>query len=138
MATYQETTNSDETISKTDQFRVLVVDDDREIAESIRFTLDAEGYAVSVASDGNQCLAYIEAQELDLVILDMMMPRRSGFLVLERLRQYSDSLVPVIVITGNEGTRHRQYAQMLGVSDYIQKPFTMERLLDSVSNLLEK
>ena len=67
----------------------------------------------------------------------MMMPRRSGFLVLERLRQNDLEPVPVIMITGNEGNRHQQYAEMLGVNDYIHKPFTMDRLLDSVNNLLE-
>jgi DNA-binding response OmpR family regulator len=66
----------------------------------------------------------------------MMMPRRSGFLVLERLRQTTDNPVPVIMITANEGARHREYAEMLGVSDYIAKPFTMDRLLNSVSKLL--
>jgi DNA-binding response OmpR family regulator len=66
----------------------------------------------------------------------MMMPRRSGFLVLERLRQTTDIPVPVIMITANEGSRHREYAEMLGVNDYIEKPFTMDRLLNSVSNLL--
>ena len=125
------------TPTQTDRFHVLIVDDDREIAETLRCALSAEGYFVSVANDGNQGVAFAEAKNPDLVILDMMMPRRSGFLVLERLRQYSDDPIPVIMITGNEGLRHREYAEMLGVSDYINKPFTMDRLLNSVTNLLE-
>ncbi len=120
-----------------DTKHVLIVDDDYEIVESLRTILLAEGFLVSVATDGNQGIAYAEAKSPDLVILDMMMPRRSGFLVLERLRQYSDSPVPVIMITGNEGARHREYAEMLGVNDYINKPFTMDRLLNSVNELLE-
>jgi len=64
------------------------------------------------------------------------MPRRSGFLVLERLRQNDSVPIPVIMITGNEGARHREYAEMLGVNDYINKPFTMDRLLNSISDLL--
>jgi len=115
---------------------VLVVDDDQEIAESLRVALAREGYQVSVASDGNQGLAYMVAKNPDLIILDMMMPRRSGFLVLERLRQVSETPAPVIMITGNEGARHQEYAEMLGVNDYIHKPFTMDRLLKSVDNLL--
>jgi len=115
---------------------VLVVDDDREIAETLRYALTEVGYEVSVASDGNQGLAYVEAKNPDLIILDMMMPRRSGFLVLERLRQVSEAPAPVIMITGNEGSRHQEYAEMLGVNDYIHKPFTMDRLLKSVDNLL--
>ena len=120
----------------SDKHHVLVVDDDREIAETLRFALAEEGYEVSVAIDGNQGLAYVEATYPDLIILDMMMPRRSGFLVLERLRQVSEAPAPVIMITGNEGTRHQEYAEMLGVNDYIHKPFTIERLLKSVDNLL--
>ncbi len=115
---------------------VLVVDDDREIAETLRFALTEVGYEVSVAIDGNQGLAYVEAKNPDLIILDMMMPRRSGFLVLERLRQLSEIPAPVIMITGNEGTRHQEYAEMLGVDDYIHKPFAIDRLLKSVDNLL--
>ncbi len=115
---------------------VLVVDDDAEIAESIKFALKAKGMKVSIARDGNQGVAFAETHSPDLVILDMMMPKRSGFLVLERLRQTSDSPVPVIMITGNEGQRHQEYAELLGVSDYIHKPFTMDRLLDSVQNLI--
>ena len=115
---------------------VLVVDDDREIAESLRHALAEVGYEVSIAADGNQGLAYVEAKNPDLIILDMMMPRRSGFLVLERMRQVNQTPAPVIMITGNEGTRHQKYAEMLGVNDYIHKPFTMDRLLKSVDNLL--
>ena len=117
---------------------VLVVDDDREITETLERALAAEGFSVSVAFDGNQGVAFAETKSPDLVILDMMMPRRSGFLVLERLIQSQDEPIPVIMITGNEGSRHQEYAEMLGVSDYIHKPFTMDRLLTSVHKLLGK
>ena len=116
---------------------ILVVDDDYEIAESIKYALVDAGYEVSLARDGNEGVAYAEARNPDLMILDMMMPKRSGLLVLERLRQHSDSDVPVIVITGNDGNRHREYARLLGVGDYLHKPFTMDTLLDSISRLLE-
>ncbi len=122
--------------SRTNPYHILIVDDDYDVIETIRTALTAEGFTVSVATDGNQGVAYAETEAPDLLILDIMMPRRSGFLVLERLRQYSDTSVPVIMITGNEGSRHRVYAEMLGASDYIQKPFTMDRLISSVSNLL--
>jgi DNA-binding response OmpR family regulator len=131
------TTKGPKTTSKSDSYHVLIVDDDYEVVETIRSALTAEGFNVSVAIDGNQGVAYAEAKTPDLLILDIMMPRRSGFLVLERLRQYSEHPIPVIMITGNEGSRHREYAEMLGVSDYIHKPFTMDRLISSVSNLLD-
>lgn len=117
--------------------RILIVDDDPEIVESMRVALESLGYEVLVARDGNQGLAVADAEDPDLVILDMMMPKRSGFLVLERLRQTRKVPVRVIMVTANEGSRHKAYAEMLGVDDYIRKPFAMDRLLDSVRRLLE-
>ena len=116
--------------------RILLVDDDREIIESIRVALEAMGYEILVANDGNQGLAMAEREDPDLVILGMMMPKRSGFLVLEKLRRTRRVPVRVIMITANEGNRHKAYAEMLGVDDYIRKPFAMDRLLGSVNRLL--
>lgn len=116
--------------------RILLVDDDFEIIESMRLALEANGYQVLVARDGNQGLAMAEREDPDLVILDMMMPKRSGFLVLERLRRTRKVPMRVIMVTANEGSRHKAYAEMLGVDDYIRKPFAMDRLLDSVNRLL--
>ena len=116
--------------------RVLIVDDDADIIDSIRFALKPKGYEVLVARDGNQGLAMAEKEEPDLVILDMMMPKRSGFLVLEQLRQTSTNPMRFIMITANEGNRHKQYAETLGVDDYIRKPFPMDRLLESIDRLL--
>ncbi|MEC7353718.1 MAG: response regulator [Planctomycetota bacterium] len=116
--------------------RVLIVDDDPDIIESIRFALKSKDVDVLIARDGNQGLAMAEKEEPDLVILDMMMPKRSGFLVLEQLRQTSLRPMRFIMITANEGNRHKQYAETLGVDDYIQKPFPMDRLLGSVERLL--
>jgi len=116
--------------------KVLVVDDDPEVAQSLRFALRSEGYQVLVARDGNQGLALAETEQPDLAILDLMMPKRSGFLVLEKLRENETTPPRVIVITANEGERHQEYAELLGVDQYIRKPFPMERLLDCVRRLL--
>jgi DNA-binding response OmpR family regulator len=116
--------------------RILLVDDDPEIIDSMRTVLESRGYQILVARDGNQGLAMAEGDGPDLVVLDMMMPKRSGFLVLEKLRRSSPNPVRVIMITANEGSRHKAYAEMLGVDDYIRKPFAMDRLLDSVDRLL--
>jgi DNA-binding response OmpR family regulator len=116
--------------------RVLLVDDDREIVESMRYALEANGYEILVARDGNQGLAMAERDNPDLVILDMMMPKRSGFLVLEKLRRSRPIPLRIVMITANEGNRHKAYAEMLGVDDYIRKPFAMDRLLDTVERLL--
>jgi DNA-binding response OmpR family regulator len=116
--------------------RILLVDDDTEIIEAMRYALETKGYHVLVARDGNQGLAMAEREDPDLVILDMMMPKRSGFLVLEKLRRTRPIPMRIIMITANEGSRHKAYAEMLGVDDYIRKPFPMDRLIDSVQKLL--
>jgi DNA-binding response OmpR family regulator len=116
--------------------RILLVDDDPEIVESMRAVLESRGYQILVARDGNQGLVLAEGEEPDLVVLDMMMPKRSGFLVLEKLRRSRPNPMRVIMITANEGSRHKAYAEMLGVDDYIRKPFAMDRLLESVDRLL--
>jgi DNA-binding response OmpR family regulator len=77
-----------------------------------------------------------ERENPDLVILDMMMPKRSGFLVLEKLRRSRPVPIRIVMITANEGNRHKAYAEMLGVDDYIRKPFAMDRLIDTVERLL--
>ena len=115
---------------------ILVVDDDIEIGKSVRYALESKGYRVLNATDGNQGLALAETEDPDLIILDMMMPKRSGFLVLEKLRRSRPVPTRIIMITTNEGNRHKEYAEMLGVDDYIRKPFQMNRLLESVERLL--
>jgi len=124
--------------SNTTNKRVLIVDDDTEIVDTVRFALESKGYTVLVARDGNQGIALYERDTPDLVILDMMMPKRSGFLVLEKLKKEYEQTAKVIMITANEGSRHKAYAEMLGVNDYIRKPFAMDRLLESVEKLLSQ
>lgn len=126
------TTSSEETQPK----RILLVDDDTEIVETLKYALESRGYQILIARDGNQGLAMVERENPDLVILDMMMPKRSGFLVLEKLRRTHPIPVRVIMITANEGSRHKVYAEMLGVDDYIRKPFAIDRLVESVERLL--
>lgn len=130
-----EATETSETGSSSHK-TVLLVDDDIEIVEAVRYALEGAGHNVVVARDGNQGLALAERENPDLIVLDMMMPKRSGFLVLEKLRRLRADPLPVIMITGNEGSRHKAYAELLGVSDYIRKPFPMERLISSVDKLI--
>ncbi len=118
--------------------RILLVDDDPEIVESMRTVLEAKGYEVMVARDGNSGLAMAEREMPDLLILDMMMPKKSGFLVLERLKgkDAKTKNIPTIMITANEGGRHRAYAEMLGVNEYIRKPFAIDKLVGAVDRLM--
>ena len=115
---------------------ILLVDDDNEIIETMRTVFDGRGYRVLVARDGNAGLTVAERENPDLVILDMMMPKKSGFLVLEKLKGRPGGLIPTIMITGNEGSRHRAYAEMLGVRDYIRKPFAMEKLVRAIERVI--
>ncbi|WZO96587.1 response regulator [Isosphaeraceae bacterium EP7] len=115
---------------------ILLVDDDGEIIEAMRTVLEGKGFRILVARDGNAGLAVAERESPDLIILDMMMPKKSGFLVLEKLKSRPGGLIPTIMITGNEGSRHRAYAEMLGVRDYLRKPFAMEKLIRSVEKVL--
>jgi DNA-binding response OmpR family regulator len=118
------------------QRTILLVDDDHEIVESMRAVLENKGYRILVARDGNSGLMVAERENPDLIVLDMMMPKKSGFLVLEKLKSRPGGLIPTIMITGNEGSRHRAYAEMLGVRDYIRKPFAMEKLVRSIDRVL--
>jgi DNA-binding response OmpR family regulator len=114
---------------------VLLVDDDQEIVTALRTVLEQRGYRVLAAADGNRGLAAAERDQPDLVVVDMMMPRQSGLVVLEKLKGRGPTGPPVIMITAHEGGRHRAYAERLGVDDYLCKPFGVEQLLASVERL---
>ena len=118
-----------------DQKTILVVDDDRELVEGLRAVLERQGYKVIQAHDGHQGKQAIYNQKPDLVILDMMMPRMGGYPVLEHFRGKADA-PPIIMITANEGSRHKAYAEYLGVVAYIRKPFATEKLLEAVNRAL--
>ena len=118
-----------------EQKLILIVDDDRELVEGVRAVLERQGYKVIQAHDGHQGKQAIYNQQPDLVILDMMMPRMGGYPLLEHFRDKADA-PPIIMITANEGSRHKAYAEWLGVIDYIRKPFAMEKLVDTVTRAL--
>src|SRR5207302_7013015 len=111
---------------------ILVVDDDQELSDGLRAVLERQGYRVIQARDGQQGKQQIYQHRPDLVILDMMMPRIGGYPVLEHFKGKTDA-PPIIMITANEGSRHKAYAEYLGVIEYIRKPFAMEKLLDAVA-----
>ena len=110
---------------------ILVVDDDTELSDGLRAVLEKQGHRVIQARDGQQGKQLVYQHHPDLVILDMMMPRMGGYPVLEHFKGKTDA-PPIIMITANEGSRHKAYAEYLGVVDYIRKPFAMERLLEAV------
>lgn len=116
--------------------KILLIEDDREITSTLVSVLEASGYRVSTAPNGIEGQRMIQSDRPDLIITDMMMPRMGGFPVLEYLKTLEDPPA-VIMITANEGGRHKAYAEMLGVVDYLRKPFAMDVLLESVRRVLE-
>jgi len=115
--------------------KILLVDDDAEVLLAMKTVLETKGYTVVTASDGNAGLAMAEQENPDLVVVDMMMPKKSGFLVLEKLKSGGVTCPKVMMVTANEGGRHRAYAEMLGVDDYLRKPFALDKFLEHIANL---
>lgn len=126
---------------KLDGVSILIVDDDKDVRESFEMALQAEGATTQTVEDGNAavaaCQGGADADCPDIVLLDMMLPKRSGFLVLERIKGYEDSPL-VIMVTANEGRRHQAYAESLGVDAYLLKPVPVTHLIDTCVKLLEQ
>ena len=117
--------------------RVLIVDDDRDVLESMTAAFQAEGAETLGAGDGNTAVQICQEEAPDVVILDMMLPGRSGFLALEKIKGNEDSPL-VVMVTANEGKRHQAYAESLGVDAYLLKPVPLERLIATVDELIQK
>jgi DNA-binding response OmpR family regulator len=118
--------------------KVLLVDDDSDILSSMQAAFEPTGAVVETASNGNKAVEIAERTQPDLVILDMMLPGRSGFLVLEKIkaRKPRNAKPFVIMVTGNQGGRHKMYAESLGVSEYFNKPVKLDKLIASAEKLL--
>ncbi|MAE67188.1 MAG: two-component system response regulator [Phycisphaeraceae bacterium] len=117
--------------------RILVVDDDQEVLASIDQALRAEGAETQKCGDGNTAVRICENDQPELVVLDMMLPKRSGFLVLERIKRLSPPPV-VFMVTANEGKRHQEYAENLGVDAYMLKPVRLEHLITMAEEKLRE
>lgn len=114
---------------------ILLIEDDRDISTAVQAALRAAGYEVRAAPNGQEGKKLLAERLPDLVVTDMMMPRMGGFPILEHLKEMEQP-PRVIMITANEGGRHKAYAEMLGVADYLRKPFAMEALVESVRKVL--
>ena len=110
---------------------VLVVEDEKSIADIIRFNLKREGYEALYAGDGEAGLALARAKKPDLILLDVMLPKMTGFEVCRALREEGDS-VPVIILTAREEEEDKVLGLELGADDYITKPFSMRELIARV------
>jgi two-component system, OmpR family, response regulator MprA len=117
--------------------RILVVDDDRAVRESLRRSLEFNGYKVELASDGAQALEAIIASRPDAMVLDVMMPRLDGLEVARRLRSTGDDL-PILVLTARDTVSDRVSGLDAGADDYLPKPFALEELLARLRALLRR
>ena len=115
---------------------ILIVDDDLQLLQLIALNLELEGYAVLLASDCLQALSQIETHPPDLVLLDVMMPRMSGFAVCHRVREFST--VPIIIITAQGRSQDKVRGLDLGADDYLTKPLNMDELLARVRAVLRR
>ena len=111
--------------------RVLVVDDEPNIVDILRFNLEREGYEVITASDGLEGLSQARSQGPDLILLDVMMPEMDGFQVCQELRR-EDKLTPIIMLTAREEEADRVMGLELGADDYVSKPFSVRELMARV------
>lgn len=117
--------------------KILVVDDDQAVRESLRRSLTFNGYSIELAEDGEQALAKIASNRPDLAILDVMMPRMDGLDVCRRLRSEGDDL-PVLMLTARDSVSERVSGLDAGADDYLPKPFALEELLARVRSLLRR
>ncbi len=116
---------------------VVLVDDDADILEAMTTAMQAEGAVTRSVADGNEAVRVCQEDPPDLIVLDMMLPKRSGFLVLEKVKGFEDSPI-VIMLTANEGKRHQAYAESLGVDRYLLKPVPLETLIAASEDLLAR
>lgn len=117
--------------------RILIVEDDESISLGLRMNLEAEGYDVEVAADGDEGLALAAEGAADLVILDVMLPKTNGFEVVRHLRS-KGSTVPVIMLSARGAEMDKVMGLELGAEDYITKPFGLAELLARVKAVLRR
>ena len=110
---------------------ILIVDDDDDIRAGMSLALRTEGAVILQACDGNEAVARWRSSLPNVVVLDMMLPKRSGFLVLEELIEGKKRPI-IIMVTANQGRRHEEYARRMGVDGYLTKPVPLETLISMI------
>ncbi len=116
--------------------RILIVEDEESLADSVRYNLEREGFAVTVASDGRRALERFRAEQPTLVILDLMLPEVSGLDLCRAIRAESD--VPIIMVTAKDSEADKVAGLELGADDYVTKPFSVRELVSRVRALLRR
>ena len=118
-------------------YKLLVVDDDRDIVEVLKKRLAQEGYEVAVAYDGEEALLKLKEENPDVVLLDLMMPKLNGFEVLKEIREkYIDKWRPVIIISANTELDSVKSCYSLEAEHYLTKPCTIDNVLRGISTMI--
>jgi two-component system KDP operon response regulator KdpE len=115
---------------------ILVVDDDVPILRLVRAKLQADGYSVMTAGNGEDALSALEEERPDLVVLDLMMPGMDGFETMRRIRE--DSTIPIILLTARTGASDKIQGLDLGADDYVTKPFNPDELSSRIAAILRR
>jgi DNA-binding response OmpR family regulator len=117
--------------------RILVVDDEKDLVETIKLKLTSEGYEVDEAFDGKQALEKVKQRQPDLILLDVMMPQVNGYQVCRELKK-SDKFkqIPVVMLTAKAQESDKFWGMETGADDYVTKPFEFDALLSSIKKLL--
>ncbi|SFI58614.1 response regulator transcription factor [Jannaschia pohangensis] len=126
---------ADQSAPQTSPGRVLLIEDEPNIATAIAFILQRDGWRVSTHSDGTTALEAVDRHAPDVVVLDVMLPGKSGFDILGAIRDGERSALPVLMLTAKGQTKDRERAEALGVSRFMTKPFSNRDLLDAVREL---
>jgi len=117
--------------------RILLVEDEESLARGLQFNLEAEGYKVTLARDGQQAIDFFDQQKFDLVILDVMLPYHDGFEIAQYIREKSQQL-PILFLTARRSPDDRIKGLKLGADDYLAKPFSLDELLLRVKRILQR
>ena len=116
--------------------KILIVDDEQDVAKALKVRLKANGYSVLVASDSVQAFIMANKEKPDLIILDIMIPGGGGFVVAERLKQSTATHhIPIIFLTGISGGEEKAYK--VGASGYLMKPYQPEKLLETIQDAMD-
>ncbi len=115
---------------------ILVVEDEEPIADILKFQLEKSGYEVSIATDGEVAVTMISRTAYDLVLLDLMLPKKDGFEVCRDVRQFS--MIPIIMLTARDAEVDKVLGLELGADDYVTKPFSTRELLARVKANLRR
>ena len=118
-------------------YKILVVDDDKDVVETLQNRLRREGYEVTIAYDGQEGLAKVASDDPDVILLDLMMPKLNGFEVLKSVREeHSDKWRPVIIISAQVDLENLKKAYHMEADHYLVKPCTMENILRGIETMI--